>query len=145
MEYAKLRQEKAGPDEPRRARARPTWVLLAEHNDGLRRELAMALSRCGYEVVEATDGRAAVDRLLHGHKPSLIIADLWLPDLSGLGLVELVRRMEWATPVMVMTTGRDPEARAKALRLGAAAVIPIHEELDVSDLCAFVRGAVPPG
>jgi hypothetical protein len=46
---------------------------------------------------------------------------------------------------MLLTAIDDPESRAEALRLGAAAVFAIDERFDVNDLCACVRGVVPPG
>jgi DNA-binding response OmpR family regulator len=87
MGRATLRQEETEALDPGRVTVHPPHVLLAEHDAELRHELTLGLVESGYEVVQAADGRAALDRLgthvVRNDPPELIIADLRLPGCSG--------------------------------------------------------------
>lgn len=122
-------------------------VLLVENDAGLRRELSLALGRCGYEVLDAADGRAALERLgtdlLDRRPPELIIADARSPDCGGMAVLDAVREMEWRTRVIEIVAFGDPMSSAEAFRRGAAAVFLADEPFDVDDFCAFARGVAP--
>jgi two-component system chemotaxis response regulator CheY/two-component system response regulator MprA len=149
MKRVRLSGAWRGPESPRGGAADATSIVLAEAGDGLRRALAIELSHLGCEVAEAADGRAAIDILARflvlEREPHLIVAAMGLPGCGGLTLLDLVRRMEWSTPFVLLTSLADAEVGAKALRMGATAVLPVREGSKVSELCSFIRGVATRG
>lgn len=128
---------------------RPTRVLLAEDDRELRKILALALRREGYEVAEARDGnhlRSYLGALLynkhHADPVDLIITDVRMPGPSGVEMLEWLREVVWSIPVIVVTAFGDPVLHAEARRLGALAVL--DKPFDVNELLALVRHNAPP-
>lgn len=79
-------------------------VLLVDDDRLLREALAKALSEHGYQVVEAGDGEQALNLATTNH-PNLLMTDVVMPKLDGLGLVQKVRASEWGKelPIIVLT------------------------------------------
>ena len=67
-------------------------VLVIDDEPPIRKLLRMGLGTQGYQVIDAPNGKAALERL--ADKPDLIILDLGLPDMPGL---ELLRRLREGT------------------------------------------------
>jgi len=94
----------------------PPVVLLVDDDDEFRTAFVELLRHEeALNVVEAASGEAALAHLEAagrgpGHRPSLIVLDLMMPSISGLELLERLRRHpRWRTiPVMVMTAVNDP-------------------------------------
>ncbi|WP_437753824.1 response regulator [Sorangium sp. So ce1389] len=122
---------------------RPFRVLLAEDDRELRRLLATALRRDGYEVLEARDGNHLLELMGEslvssgGTPPDLVVSDVRMPGRSGMELLAGLRREDWSTPVVLITAFGDPETHAEAYRLGADAVL--DKPLDVDDLRIVVQ------
>jgi DNA-binding NtrC family response regulator len=104
-------------------------IVVAEDDDELRHLLAHRLRRAGAAVIEARTGLELVELLsppMTGGpvaarpRAELVISDLRMPGLTGLEVVALVRSVDWALPVILMTGFGDAEAHAEARRLGAA-------------------------
>ncbi len=68
-------------------------ILIAEDDDLSRDMLSRRLSRKGYEVVTAEDGRQAV-ALAREHRPDLILMDLAMPEVDGWEATQWLRRDE---------------------------------------------------
>ena len=67
----------------------------------------------GYDVVEAPDGEAALERAAADH-PDLVLLDLGLPTIDGLSVLEALRR--WSdVPVIVLTARDDERTKVRAL------------------------------
>jgi CheY-like chemotaxis protein len=80
-------------------------VLVAEDSGDTRQMLRRALEIKGYRVLEAENGRQAVD-ITRQYKPQLIIVDLNMPVLDGLETIRYVRMMKGVaedTPIVAMT------------------------------------------
>jgi len=100
-------------------------LLIVEDDRATRQFLADNLSADGYDVLTADNARDGL-RLLETKYPDLVVADVVLPDASGLELVRRVRaadglasRVNPATPVLVVS-GRDSEMdRLRGLESGA--------------------------
>ena len=73
----------------------PATLLVADDDPGLRESLERALSREGYRVVLASDGRAALERVQTGGI-DLIVTDLKMPGLTGLELLRQAGRFRGA-------------------------------------------------
>ena len=97
-----------------------TPVLVADDNRVVRRLVAMRLRAAGYRVAEASDGVAALVEFEREPVP-VVVTDLNMPRLDGLGLLAALRRREQPPEVIVLTGTRasDVEAAVQALRLGA--------------------------
>jgi two-component system response regulator RegX3 len=92
-------------------------ILVVEDEPTLRETLAEALESDGFTVVQAGDGRAALERF-KAHQPDLVLLDLMLPELSGLEVARHIRA-ESGVPI-VMLTARDAEVdKVVGLELGA--------------------------
>ena len=92
-------------------------ILVVDDEATLRETLAWNLQQEGYRVVEAADGRQALERF-RADKPDLVLLDLMLPELSG---VEVCRRMRAESDVpILMLTARDSEVdKVVGLEVGA--------------------------
>lgn len=101
--------------------SRPT-LLVVDDDDAIREALAEVLSDEGYLVVTHRDGREALDYLREGHRPSVIILDLWMPQMDGWRLRrELLADPELEhIPVVVLTAASsdaaEPQRVAGVLR-----------------------------
>ena len=101
-----------------------TRILLVEDEENYREPLALSLRRDGFEVVEAQDGEAAIERFeaagrSGGPAPiDLVLLDLMLPHLSGTEVCRRIRRIS-RVPV-IMVTAKDSEVdKIVGLEIGA--------------------------
>jgi diguanylate cyclase (GGDEF)-like protein len=97
-----------------------TPVLVADDNRVVRRLVSARLRDAGYRVTEASDGAAALAEFEREPVP-VVVTDLNMPRLDGLGLLAALRCRE-EPPEVILLTGtraRDVEAAVQALRLGA--------------------------
>lgn len=58
-------------------------ILVVEDNDDVREMMAVTLELEGHEVSTATNGRDALNKLRHGHRPCVILLDLMMPVMNG--------------------------------------------------------------
>ena len=108
-------------DPPAQAgRALPARVLVADDNADMREYLTRLLRSAGYRVTTVTDGRAALDAVRAG-APDLVISDVMMPRLDGLGLVAALRAdaRTAAVPVLLLSARAGQEASIEGLRAGA--------------------------
>jgi two-component system, OmpR family, response regulator RegX3 len=92
-------------------------ILVVEDEQSLADSVRYNLEREGYAVSIAGDGRAALERF-RADRPSLIILDLMLPEMSGLDVCRQVRA-ESDVPI-IMVTAKDSESdKVIGLELGA--------------------------
>lgn len=96
-------------------------ALVIDDSRAMRMILRRILTRCGFEVVEAADGRQALDVLADGPLPELALVDWNMPVMNGLDFVGAVR----ATPayrqitLMMVTTESEHSQIVRALAAGA--------------------------
>lgn len=79
-------------------------ILVADDDPGIRRTLQIGLEKAGYEVIEARDGEEAT-RLWRENGVDLIIADIYMPNKSGLQLIMELRSHNSTIPVIAMSDG----------------------------------------
>jgi two-component system, OmpR family, KDP operon response regulator KdpE len=92
-------------------------ILVVDDEPPIRKLLRMGLTSQGYEVLEAPNGRTALDLL--ARKPALVILDLGLPDIDGLDLLRRIRHRQENLPVVVLSSRGDEAGKVAALDLGA--------------------------
>ena len=84
-------------------------MLVVEDNDEASFLLRTILTRKGYRVVEAWDGKQAIE-VAETEELDLILLDLQLPRLNGLGVIHRLRQNpKLETVPIVIVTGQDPE------------------------------------
>jgi DNA-binding NtrC family response regulator len=92
-------------------------ILVVEDEDKLRRVLQLQLQSAGFEVLQAS---TAEQGLKLAEDADLILTDLRLPGMDGLGLLTELRRQNTFTPVVVMTAFGTVESAVEAMKSGAA-------------------------
>lgn len=90
-------------------------ILVVEDEAHICRIMTMWLTRHGHDIVEAANGRMALDLLDH-ESVDLIISDMNMPILDGLGLAKAVRNERGLTiPILLVTARCDQRALAVQL------------------------------
>lgn len=104
------------------ARAERAHILVAEDDAALRNLLVMSLENIGYRVSGAVDGAQALDLFLK-EPVDLVILDIMMPNMSGLEVLEEIRRRS-NVPVIMLTALNRPEDVVVGLEKGADDYIP---------------------
>jgi len=96
-------------------------ILIVDDDPVQRRLLESMARRFGYEVKTAESGATAVARLEAPDRPTvdLIVLDLVMPDLDGMGVLTRMRQRGITTPAVVQTAHGSIEAVISAMRAGA--------------------------
>jgi len=118
--------------------AAPLKVLVVDDEPPIRKLLRMGLATQGYEIVEAGNGKAALELL--EQKPDLVILDLGLPDIQGHELLRTMRARNEAVPIVVLSSRGDETGKVQALDLGADDYVTKPFGLD--ELLARMRAAL---
>ena len=109
----------------------------------------LVLGQAGYAVTTAKSGELALSVLSHA-RPSLVLLDIDLPDMTGLKVLEILRRHRCLTmPIVMMTAKKDAPTVQAALRNGASGYItkpftPAALRERVEALLAPAKPQVPP-
>lgn len=99
-------------------------ILLVDDDDGSRRVMAKALHEQGWEVLEAENGRHALE-VIDGDPPSLIFLDLLMPVMNGMEFLEVIRssRDYSDLPVIVLTSKDLTREERQILERNASTVL----------------------
>lgn len=92
-------------------------ILVVDDDEGVRSFLCDALGLAGHQAEPARDGREALDRLRRRAYP-LVITDLRMPGLDGLGLVDRVRAEHPDTEIIVLSAHGTVDAAVAAMKRG---------------------------
>lgn len=95
-------------------------ILVVEDSDAIRFSLTALLEAAGYDVIEAANGREALDYLERSGPPCLILLDLSMPVMDGWGFRERQRRDPALAAVPVLIQSAEPDLAATAAALDAA-------------------------
>lgn len=113
-------------------------VLVIDDEPPIRKLLRMGLSTQGYEVLEASNGKLALERL--ADDPALIILDLGLPDIKGHDLLQMIRARNESVPIVVLSSRDDEPGKVMALDLGADDYLT--KPFGMDELLARMRAAL---
>lgn len=97
-------------------------VLVVEDDADLALALRTLLTRAGYEVLHADNGRDGL-RLLFSERPALMLLDIGLPELNGWEVLERTRDLS-DLPVLLLTARGAETDRVRGLRAGADDYLP---------------------
>jgi DNA-binding response OmpR family regulator len=92
-------------------------ILLVDDEHAIQTLLSYPLRKDGYEVVQATDGRAALDRFSEGSY-DLVVLDLMLPKLDGLEVCRRIRARS-TVPIIMLTARAEEIDKVVGLEIGA--------------------------
>ena len=101
-------------------RERP--ILVVDDDRKIVQLVRMYLERERYQVIEAFDGRTALDAI-EAHDPALVVLDLMLPEIDGLAVVRAVRD-RGDTPIIILSARGTASDRITGLGLGADDYVP---------------------
>jgi len=94
--------------------------LVVDDEPGVRRSLARMLQAQGFQCFEASTGLEALELLERIGETPLIVSDMRMPELDGIGFLEAVRRRYPDTSVIMLTGLSDTTTAVDCLHLGAA-------------------------
>jgi sigma-B regulation protein RsbU (phosphoserine phosphatase) len=97
---------------------RACTVLVIEDDPQFRLTLTAYLEDSGYTVLEAADGLEGLEVFTQA-RPDIVLTDLRMPKLDGLGVIAAIKARSPATPVIAITGTRDLLVEENALSLGA--------------------------
>ena len=119
-------------------------ILAIENDELVRSFLADGLTTAGYSVDTAVNGREALEKI-DRRDYDVIISDLQMPELDGLGLCRVLReRQAAALSRVVLLSGSDALDDHRAY-LDAAGVRSLSKPVDLEDLHAVIEGLVTSG
>jgi two-component system response regulator FlrC len=94
-------------------------ILIVDDDPSMRAALTETVKRLGYSVQAAIDGSDAMERLVR-FRPWLVLTDLRMPRLSGLGLIKEMRSRAPQVTIILMTAYGTIETAVEAMKLGAS-------------------------
>jgi two-component system KDP operon response regulator KdpE len=118
--------------------AAPLKIMIVDDEPPIRKLLRMGLSTQGYDILEAPNGKIALDLLQQG--PALIILDLGLPDVQGHDLLRMIRGRNDSVPIVVLSSRGDEAGKVQALDLGADDYLT--KPFGMDELLARMRAAL---
>jgi two-component system cell cycle response regulator DivK len=97
----------------------PLTVMVVDDNADLREMLRYMVERLGFRVVEAENGREAVE-IARRKCPDLILMDLSMPVMDGLAATRLLREIEamYHVPIVAISANRREQSQADAIAAG---------------------------
>jgi signal transduction histidine kinase len=117
------------------AEVRPKRILIVEDDRAVVETLGGLLEEEGYEILRASDGREALDRLQGDVAPDLILLDLRMPVMDGWTFRNAQKRVSHLAPIPVVAMSADATSRAQAISADAF----LRKPLDLDDLLATIR------
>ncbi|MCP3472582.1 response regulator transcription factor [Bradyrhizobium sp. CCGUVB1N3] len=113
-------------------------VLVIDDEPPIRKLLRMGLTTQGYDILEAPNGKTALEKLTE--EPALIILDLGLPDIQGHELLRTIRARNESVPIVVLSSRGDEAGKVQALDLGADDYLT--KPFGMDELLARLRAAL---
>jgi len=118
------------------------WII--DDDEEMGRAVALMLQLLDCDVTTFINARLAVQNLLTGETPDLMIVDINMPEVTGLDLIEFLRRRsEWKNiPIVMLSSEAADTMVERALQLGADSYVmkPVTiEELEKAMTDAFSR------
>ena len=93
-------------------------ILVVDDDEGMRKSLAILLSKKGYRVMQAGSGESAIHVLYH-YRFDLVITDLRMEGMTGINLLEYMQVNGMSVPVIIMTGYGTIESAVTAMQMGA--------------------------
>ncbi len=114
-------------------------ILLVEDKASMRRMLSQTLSAEGYHVLEAKDGREALD-IFRNNWVDLVLTDLQMPEMDGIDLLREIKEEGAIVELIIMTAYGTVERAVEAMKLGALDFIT--KPFDTEHLLILIKRAL---
>jgi two-component system response regulator AtoC len=95
-------------------------ILIVDDEPNMRAVLKILLENHGYSVCTASDGKEAIARIERGEVVDLVVSDLKMPNVDGMGVLTYLKESRRNTPLVLITAYGTIEAAVGAMKLGAA-------------------------
>jgi two-component system cell cycle response regulator len=113
-----LEREPSRGEEAETCSDKETHILVVDDEEIMRAFLKEVLSEEGYVVDLAVSGRDAVEKMAAGQY-EIVITDIVMPELDGLGVVAAAKKLSYDVDVIVMTGYASMETAVESMKLGA--------------------------
>jgi FixJ family two-component response regulator len=117
-------------------------IAIVDDELSVRTALGRLLTAASFDVMTYGSAREFIDSLRF-EAPDSLVADVHMPDFSGLDLLHYLRRAKRSIPVIIVTAFDELDLRAQCLASGAVAYFT--KPLDGAELVGAVRAAVGHG
>lgn len=95
-------------------------VLVVDDSKSVRQQVGLALTQAGYEIIEAENGLEGLEKIKSDTSLSMVIADVNMPQMNGLEMLEQVQQVvRSGLPIVVLTTEGQPAMIKRAKAAGA--------------------------
>lgn len=108
---------------PAQPKSPPLRILIADDEASVRTALSRVLTGAGHEVLVAEDGAQALEQW-KASKPDVILSDLMMPNLDGLGLLKAVREQSEDVPFILLAGDPTTDSAIHAVRYQATEYLP---------------------
>ncbi|QTA88064.1 response regulator [Desulfonema magnum] len=100
----------------------PKTIMIVDDAVSIRGLAAMTLENAGYQVIQARDGKDALEKI-SGQKTDLIIVDIYMPNMGGIELVKTLKANSQYKfiPVVILTKESDSDMKRQGQMAGAKA------------------------
>ena len=117
-------------------------VLVVDDEERIRSSIRGILSDEGFRVVDTGDAPGVMD-LIHREAPSIVLLDVWMPELDGIELLRRIKSEQPAVPVIMISGHANIQSAVAATKLGAADFI--QKPFSVDGLLASISRALDGG
>lgn len=114
-------------------------ILIADDEKNMRWALEKALSKEGYIIITASDGKSALE-MYKEHEPDLVLLDIRMPEMDGIDVLREIRKINDSTQVVIMTAHGTLENAVEALRLGA--IDYVTKPFDIEEVKLIISKAL---
>lgn len=109
--------------------AEPKTILVVDDEDGVRESVREVLSDEGYRVVDTADGTQVLD-IIRSERPELVLLDIWMPQMDGIGLLKEIKSREPGINVVMVSGHGNIHTAVTATKFGAFDFIEKPVSLD---------------
>ncbi|MBN2010627.1 response regulator [candidate division KSB1 bacterium] len=114
-------------------------ILVIDDIDEARNTVCKILTRNGFDVVEAYNGKEAI-KLVKNNMPDLVITDILMPEMEGLETIQELMKLNRKLPIVAITGSTDSPYLQVALKLGATK--GLYKPFNQADLLSAVNSAL---
>ena len=93
-------------------------ILVVDDEDGVRESVREVLTDEGYRVVDTADGTQVLG-MIREEKPELVLLDIWMPQVDGIGLLKEIKTREPEIPVVMVSGHGNIHTAVTATKFGA--------------------------
>lgn len=121
------------------AKSGDSSILVVDDEEGIRESVREILTDEGYRVIEASDGSKVLE-LIRKERPRLVLLDIWMPKIDGIGLLKEIKKQEPEVNVVMISGHGNIHTAVAATKLGAFDFI--EKPLSLDGLLLTVRRAL---